>query len=56
MAHYLVTGGAGFFGSIMKTILLDRGDTVVSIDLEPDGMDRSGYQSYRGDINDGELM
>lgn len=56
MAHYLVTGGAGFFGSIMKTILLDRGDTVVSVDLEPDALKRSGFQAYRGDINDDELM
>ena len=56
MAHYLVTGGAGFFGSIMKTILLDRGDTVVSIDLEPDPLVREGFRAFRGDINDDALM
>ena len=56
MAHYLVTGGAGFFGSIMKNILLERGDTVVSIDLEPDSLVRNGFVAYRGDINDDVLM
>ena len=56
MAHYLVTGGAGFFGSILKTILLNRGDSVASIDLEPDSTDRKGFIAYRGDINDNVLM
>lgn len=56
MGHYLVTGGAGFFGSIMKKVLLDRGDTVVSIDLEPDGLMHEGFVAYRGDINDNDLM
>ncbi len=56
MAHYLITGGAGFFGSILKKILLDRGDAVVSVDLEPDTMKHDGFTSYRGDINDEALM
>ena len=56
MAHYLVTGGAGFFGSIMKKTLLDRGHTVVSIDLEPDAYGHDGFISYQGDINDDALM
>ena len=56
MAHYLVTGGAGFFGSIMKTALLDKGHTVVSIDLEPDSLVRDGFKPFRGDINDSALM
>ena len=34
MNCYLITGGAGFFGSIMKRILLDGGNRVVSIDLQ----------------------
>ena len=56
MAHYLITGGAGFFGSILKNILLDRGHSVVSIDLEPDSLRRDGFSSFRGDINDESLM
>ncbi|CCY24467.1 nucleoside-diphosphate-sugar epimerase [Brachyspira sp. CAG:484] len=36
MGTYLITGGAGFFGSILKEELLNKGHTCVSIDLEPD--------------------
>lgn len=32
----LVTGGAGFFGRILKRFLLDKGLSCVSIDVEPD--------------------
>lgn len=56
MAHYLVTGGAGFFGTILKKRLLDLGHKVVSIDLEPDAFDHDRFVSYRGDINDNALM
>jgi len=56
MATYLVTGGAGFFGTIMKKMLLDRGHKVVSIDLEPDSLEHPNFTAHRGDINDNELM
>ena len=32
MTHYLVTGAAGFIGSHVAHVLLDRGDTVVGVD------------------------
>ena len=41
MKCYLVTGGAGFFGSIMKRILLNGGHRVVSIDLQSDDLAHS---------------
>jgi len=56
MARYLITGGAGFFGSIMKRKLLDAGHEVVSIDLEPDSLRQAGYTAHQGDINDDALM
>ena len=56
MAHYLVTGGAGFFGTILKRQLLDLGHTVVSVDLEPDCFAANGFVAYQGDINDSGLM
>lgn len=56
MARYLVTGGAGFFGTILKKALLDRGHAVVSVDLCGDPYEREGFTSWRGDINDDRLM
>ena len=52
----IVTGGAGFFGTIMKQHLLKQGHTVVSIDLEQDCFVADGFSAYQGDINDSGLM
>lgn len=56
MSCYLITGGAGFFGSILKQYFLDLGDECVSIDLEPDDFKHSRFTAYQGDINDNALM
>ena len=56
MNCYLITGGAGFFGSIMKRILLDGGNRVVSIDLQDDDLADDNFIAYKGDINDDDLM
>ncbi len=56
MACYLITGGAGFFGSILKKHFLSIGAKCVSIDLEPDDFKDESFVSYQGDINDNELM
>ena len=45
MNTYLITGGAGFFGSILKEILLAGGNRCVSIDLEPDNFEHKKVQS-----------
>lgn len=56
MACYLITGGAGFFGSILKKHFLEQGAECVSIDLEPDNFTHEHFKAYQGDINDDALM
>ena len=52
----LVTGGAGFFGSLLKKALCERGFIVVSIDLEPDEYSHANCTIVRGDIRDRDVM
>lgn len=56
MASYLITGGAGFFGTILKKYLISKGAKCVSVDLEKDNFIHGNFISYRGDINDNKLM
>jgi UDP-glucose 4-epimerase len=52
VARFLVTGGAGFFGGILKRRLLDEGAEVVSIDLVPDIDRHPALSSFQMDIRD----
>jgi UDP-glucose 4-epimerase len=56
MSACLITGGAGFFGSILKQRLLDRGQDCVSIDFEKDELIHPNLKSVQGDIRDRALM
>ncbi|HSH23187.1 MAG TPA: NAD(P)-dependent oxidoreductase [Acidimicrobiales bacterium] len=56
MPTVLVTGGAGFFGDVLKRRLLADGFTCVSIDLQPDLMTHPQLTSVRGDIRDATLV
>jgi nucleoside-diphosphate-sugar epimerase len=56
MASFLVTGGAGFFGSILKRRLLDDGAEVVSVDLVPDVARHPALTSLQSDIRDEVAM
>jgi len=56
MAKYLVTGGAGFFGGILKNRLLADGAEVVSIDLVPDAARHPSLTSIHADIRDEESI
>lgn len=48
----LVTGGAGFFGEILKRILLERGYPCVSVDVQPDETRHPNLTVLRGDLRD----
>ena len=56
MAKFLVTGGAGFFGGILKRRLLNDGAEVVSVDLVPDVDRHAALTSLLVDIRDEEAM
>jgi UDP-glucose 4-epimerase len=54
--NFLITGGSGFFGSILQKRLLDDGHTCVNIDLEKDEMKHKNLTSVVGDIRDAETV
>ncbi len=56
MSKQLVTGGAGFFGGILKNGLLNKGQEIVSVDLIQDTASHPRLVSLRGDIRDRRLM
>jgi len=56
MKNVLITGGAGFFGSLLKQALLDRGYLCVSIDLEKDSTSHSNLTVIQGDIRNIDTM
>ena len=56
MAKFLVTGGAGFFGGILKSRLLADGAEVVSVDLVPDTARHPALTSLQADIRDEQAM
>ena len=56
MKTYLITGGAGFFGSILKEMLLLNGNICISIDLELDDYKHDNFIAIQGDIRDNALL
>jgi len=56
MTEFLVTGGSGFFGGILKRELLQRGHSVTNIDIVPDTNVHPALTSVQGDIRDQSLV
>ncbi len=56
MRQFLVTGGSGFFGGVLKQRLLADGFAVTNIDLVHDDDTHQALTSIRGDIRDAGLL
>lgn len=56
MNRVLLTGGAGFFGEILKHHLLQRGVSCVSVDLQRDDTAHPLLQTCQGDIRDRAML
>lgn len=56
MPEILITGGAGFFGGILTSRLLDAGFRCVSVDLQADDAVHPNLRSIQGDIRDRALL
>jgi UDP-glucose 4-epimerase len=56
VARVLITGGAGFFGTVLKHRLLDEGFECWSVDLCRDPTVRDGFTSIVGDISDPAVL
>lgn len=52
----MITGGAGFFGELLKKKLLDAGYFCVSVDLVKDDYRHPNLASIQGDIRDASLL
>lgn len=56
MGTVLITGGAGFFGGILKRLLLKKGFDCVSIDIEADEDTHPRLTSVQGDLRDARML
>lgn len=52
----LITGGAGFFGSVLVQRLLDAGSECVSLDLQPHETTHPMLRTVQGDVRDASLL
>jgi nucleoside-diphosphate-sugar epimerase len=52
----LITGGSGFFGSILERRLVDEKFSVINIDLVKDDFSHEKHTAIQGDIRDQPLL
>lgn len=56
MRSALITGGSGFFGSILTGRLAESGTECVNVDLRPSPLSHPMLRSLQGDITDPDLL
>src|ERR1700685_2141721 len=56
MKTVMVTGGAGFFGGILKRAILESGDRCVSVDVCPDRDEHPNLDKRQIDLRDREAL
>lgn len=56
MKTYILTGGSGFFGTVLKRRLLQDGHSVVSVDIHPDEDRHPNLEFAQADIADTKAM
>ena len=52
MKTVMVTGGAGFFGGILKRAILESGDRCISVDVVPDHDEHPNLEKHQIDLRD----
>ena len=52
MKTVMVTGGAGFFGGILKRAILESGDRCISVDVVPDHDEHPNLEKHLIDLRD----
>lgn len=52
----MVTGGAGFFGGILKRTILESGDGCVSVDVVPDADEHPNLTKHQTDLRNPEAL
>lgn len=56
MRTIMVTGGAGFFGGILKRTILESGDRCVSVDVVPDADQHPNLVKHQTDLRNREAL
>lgn len=56
MRTILVTGGAGFFGGILKRTILESGDRCVTVDVCPDQDEHPNLEKHQIDLRDRDAL
>ena len=56
MSYYLITGGSGFFGTILSNYLLEKNHNIVNMDIVKPNISHSNYVYHNCDIRNTESL